>query len=99
MLLGLSGVAVTQLPDALEPETQTIPVFVEDVPRIMVQRGLEEVPAHHAEFIPHQRLTTVWYSDECPDCQEERGIHDRRHREAIAATTGAAAAVEHQDQP
>lgn len=94
VLLALPGVAVTQLPDgALTEQTETIPVFIEDVPRRMVWRGSEEVPAQHAEFIPHKRLTTVWYSDECPECATEHGIHDRRQAECRASAERAAAAV------
>ena len=65
----------------LTEETPTIPVFIENVPREMVWRGMEQVPAMHVEFIPHSRLVTAYYGPECPDCLAEYGIHERRQRE------------------
>ncbi|MCV7434836.1 hypothetical protein [Mycolicibacterium bacteremicum] len=68
----------------LAEHAETVPVFVNDDPPELVWRGLEQVPAQHAEWIPHTRLASVWHSEDCPDCREEHGVHDRRIREGRA---------------
>ena len=71
---------------ALDTETKDLSVFVEEVPRRMVYRGidLEGVPAKELHFISHVRIKSPWYGSECPDCQDEFGVHDRRHAEILA---------------
>jgi hypothetical protein len=69
----------------LVEESSDLAVFVYDDPPAMTWWGLEEVPARHCEFIPHTRLVTAWHGDECPDCAEEPGVHERRRAEILAA--------------
>lgn len=70
-------------------ETGNLPVFVTDPSRMVANHDINGpalVPARGVKFIPHTRRKSVWHSDECPDCQAEHGVHDRRHAEYQAAT-------------
>jgi hypothetical protein len=71
----------------LTREDLDVPVVVEEVPRRMIGNQLgHPIPAWHFEFISHSHYVTPWVATDCPDCNQEFGVHDRRHAEIIAET-------------
>ena len=81
----LADVLVREL--GLADEERAFAISVPDDPprtRCNQYTGFVEAPVTHIEFIQHTRSQSAWYSDECPDCEGEFGVHDRLLAEALA---------------